>query len=514
MRYLIAFSITPVQVFINRARKLRDFYVGSKILSYLANIGFKTVKKEDRLYPSVQSESMPNKFVFSMEADNTEQIKKELKHIEQSIQDAWLELADITNVPKDNVDDYWNYSWAAVPYQNEGEYQAVHSKVQKLLAATKLKPRKIRKSQKGKKCPLCGENSVLLNKDFGKNGKKERLCGVCAIKRLLPERITENHPLHMLSDKYPSVTEIAMYKYIEKYNLSKEEIESLQEEASYGALKNNYGESPSNKEKYYALLAMDGDNVGNLVNKQTTPEEHLKLSQKLDCFNIKVEKLDCFNTDKREARLIYAGGDDVFAVLSLDKAIDTAKEIRELYMDNVTKEVGDTSISAAIIIVHHKEPLREAIQDAHNVLDEIAKKKANRNALAIRLKKRGGSDRDLFFKWDDKNPFDADETLFDSLEKIREALSEKEITSGLIYRLAQLKDAIKVKGIKHEQILKLFKYEVARSIGKEKSDKNAKRLAGLCLIETLDEKNEKEYVLNPEAAVIAHFLTSEKSEKV
>jgi CRISPR-associated protein Cmr2 len=524
MRYLIAFSITPVQVFINRARKLRDFYVGSKILSYLAKVGFDAINGE-RIYPLTKSESMPNKFVFFMEADNTERVKSELEHIEQSIQNAWLELADITNVPRGNVDDYWNYSWAAVPYQNEGEYQTAHSKAQKLLAATKLKPRKIRKSQKGAKCPLCGENSILPNKDFG-NKKEEKLCGVCAIKRLLPEvSIPKKHKLHKsLSNlEYPSAIEISAYKYIEhverviKRSLNKDERNDLDEKLDDAEIKQKYGRLPSNKERYYALLTMDGDNMGNVVNSKTKPSEHQKLAEKLNKFTESIEKLIEESTGSI-GRLIYAGGDDIFVALPLEMAIETAKAIRELYMKEVANTISredelKTTISAAVVIAHHKEPLREVIRDTHFVLDEIAKKKTGRDALAIRLKKRGGSDRDLFFKWDAENPFNQNETLFDSLEKIREALSEKEMTSGLIYRLAQLKDAIEVKEIKREQILKLFEYEVARSIRKEKSDENAKRLAGLCLVETINEKNEKECVFNPEAAVIAHFLAPEKSNK-
>ncbi|MDR2080639.1 MAG: type III-B CRISPR-associated protein Cas10/Cmr2 [Campylobacteraceae bacterium] len=511
MRYLVVFSITPVQAFIGRARKLRDFYVSSKILSYLASAGFNAVNGK-KVYPSAQSKSIPNKFVFSIEADKEEQVKSELERIEQSIQNAWLELADITNVPRCRVNDYWNYSWAAVPYKDEKEYKQAHSKVQKLLAAIKLKPRKIRKSQTGKKCPLCGENSVW-REDFGAN-KDEKLCGVCAIKRLLPEKITKNHQLYSIfSDKYPSVTEIAMHRYIGKYGLINEyEIESLQEETKYNELKNKYGKSPSNKEKYYALLAMDGDKMGDLVNKKTTPDEHLGLSQKLDSFNGEVEKIDCFDKRKGNAKLIYTGGDDIFAVLPLENAISIAKEIRELYMKKVVKDEPTTTISAAIVIAHHKEPLREVIQDTHRVLDKIAKEKAGRDALAIRLKKRSGGDRDLFFQWKATNPFKPDETLFDSLLKIKEALSESALTSSLIYRLAQLKDAIGVQGIKSEQILKLFEYEVAHSIGEENVKENAKRLAGLCLAQAFNQQGElKEF--NPEAVAIAHFLANDNDDK-
>ncbi|MDR0407676.1 MAG: type III-B CRISPR-associated protein Cas10/Cmr2, partial [Campylobacteraceae bacterium] len=392
MKYLVVFSITPVQAFIARARKLRDFYAGSKILSYLASVGFNAIKGE-KLYPSADSNSMPNKFVFSIDAEDTKQVKSEMGRIEEVIKNAWLELADITGVSKNCVDDYWNYSWAAVPYKKN--YKEAHSKVQKLLAAMKLKPHKIRKSQAGEKCHLCGENSVWKEFDADKKDKREKLCGVCTIKRDLPDlktSIPKNHQLLNLLSKpeYSSTTKISAHKFIKKYNLDKDEIAKLNDTNSDGR-----GNSLPNKERYYALLAMDGDKMGDLVNTKITSEEHLELSKKLDSFDRKVENLSCF---KGTAKLIYAGGDDVFAILPLEEAIAIAKEIRELYTDIVAKEEKTTSISAAIVIAHHKEPLREVIRDTHEVLDTIAKEKAGRDALAIRLKKRGGGDRDLFFK--------------------------------------------------------------------------------------------------------------------
>ncbi|MDR1912836.1 MAG: type III-B CRISPR-associated protein Cas10/Cmr2 [Helicobacteraceae bacterium] len=492
MRYLVVFSITPVQAFIAKARKLRDFYVSSRILSYLASVGFDSVK--ERLYPSANSASVPNKFVFTIDVNSVEEVKNEMAKIEAKIQDEWLKLADIAKVPRDIVDDYWQYSWAAVLYK-DGEYKNAHSKVQSLLAATKLKPRKIRKTQKGEKCPLCGENTVWHN-DFGTD-KKEKLCGVCAIKRKLPEvSIPVDHKLRseLANIKFDSTTRISAYKYIEANGLS-EEVDKLHE--------GNDDKLP-NKQRYYALLLMDGDKMGDLVNTKSDHKEHLALSEKLDQFCEKIKKIEI---SKYAGELIYAGGDDVCAILSLDCAIETARKIRDSYEDIVTKtetsesDKKPTSISAAILIAHHKEPLREVIRDAHKLLDSVAKEKAGRDALAIKLKKRSGGDRELYFKWDADNNKFVGEKLFDSLNEVKNALFDNTLSSSLVYRLAQLKEAISVEGITDKQILKLFEYEVAHSIGKENAEINAKRLAGICFAGGS---------FNPEAAVIARFLAPEK----
>jgi len=495
--YLAVFSITPVQSFISHARKLRDFYVGSKILSHLAKTGLlKALGDEvagNEVYPSKESDSVPNKFVFTLDANEAQEVITKMKLIEGAVQDEWLYLAGFVGVPHDLIDDYWQYSWAAVPL-NGADYSQIHSKVQALLAATKLKPNRIRKPQRGKKCPLCGENSVWKT-ITDSSEKKEDLCGVCAIKRLLPQKsIPKNHPLYELTqqENFPITTELAAHRYIAENKLSEDDIQKLHEDDDSRL---------PNKQKYYALLIMDGDRMGDLVNTKTTPEEHRKLADDLEHFTKSIpHKFD------NGGRLIYAGGDDVCAVMPLDGALDEAENIRESYKKFIYDGTRGT-ISAALIITHHKEPLREVIRDAHTALDEIAKDKADRDALVIRLKKRSGGDRDVCFKWDAPNEFFKTETLFESFKIISALVAEKDITTNLIYRLSTLKPALfdgKGKQLLDDaKTLKMFVYETSHSFPKTVDIENtAKRLAGLCISKT--GKGGIEF--NAEAPVIAHFL--------
>jgi CRISPR-associated protein Cmr2 len=502
MNYLAVFSITPVQGYINRARKLRDLYAGSKILSFLASVGLKVAinKGGKAVYPpDTKSSSVPNKFVFTIDAENTGVVKEVMGRIEETIHAEWLALAEITGVPSNLIDDYWQYSWAALPWnKDKGDYPKTHSKLQGLLAATKLKPNRIRKSQAGEKCPLCGENQVWreLKDNFGRT---EKLCGVCAIKRLLPEsKIPEKHDLYDLSNQknFPITTDLAAHRYIRDNGLTQEDIERLHNERD---------NKLPNIQKYYAVLLMDGDYMGDLVNKKKSPEEHSELSKTLDDFTANLRHLIA-----KPGRLIYAGGDDVLAVLPLDSALETAKTIRESYIKKVrdrdhAQDKKHISISAALLIVHHKEPLREAIRDAHHVLDAISKEKADRDALTIRLRKRSGGDRDMYFKWDAQNIFLQKETLLESFEHIKTELSNQHITSGLVYRLSQLKDAVLAEGINREQIVKMFAYEVNHSLSHTiDMEVTVRRLAGLSM--TIDQE-QKISDFNPEVPVIAHFLS-------
>jgi CRISPR-associated protein Cmr2 len=486
MTYLAAFSITPVQAYILRARKLRDLYAGSKILSFLAGTGLKAAleARGEAVYPTPGSGSVPNKFVFTLEAEDAGALKSCMGKIEHAIQAGWLGLAEITGVPADLIDDYWQYSWAALPWDGK-DYPKTHSKLQGLLAAAKLKPNRIRKPQQGEKCPLCGENQVW--KALTAFEKPEKLCGPCAVKRLVPEsRLPREHDLYALAvqKNFPVTTELAAHKYIADNHLGAEAINRLHNE--------NDGEIP-NIQKYYAILLMDGDKMGDLVNSKKDPGEHRDLSETLDRFTGSIRIAE-------PGRLIYAGGDDVCAVLPLDTALATAKTIRE----NYKKIVGGT-ISAALLIVHHKEPLREAIRDSHTILDSISKEKAGRDAFTILLRKRSGGDRDIHFKWDAENPFLQTETLLRSFEQITAEISGKTITSSLVYSLGQLKDAILVDGITALQIVQMFAYEVKHSFPHTAdTELTARRLAGLCLP---GKAGGGTAAFNPEAPVIAHFLS-------
>ena len=251
---------------------------------------------------------------------------------------------------------------------------------------------------------------------------------------------------------------------------------------------------------------------------------------------------------KNNGRLIYAGGDDVCAILPLTTAFCAADEIRNIYqlsygevtengsvactrpsskMSKIVMHLGHSenqcktkiSLSGAIIITHHKQPLKEVVQAAHAVLDGVAKDKSGRNSLAIRLMKRSGGIRDVWFNWEEENIF-ADEV--DGKRKtVRESFLDviknagNKLTPSLLYKIENLKESFEplVNDIESnkELIERLFEYEIAHSIYSRKQDASkanilAKDLAGICIKvrNVCNNKNGNWY--NPEAAIIANFM--------
>lgn len=161
---LVVFSITPVQDFIAKARKLRDYWTGSVLLSYLSFTGISTVMDnlgpDHIVYPSLQNQPLvddyikenyridgkflqekgelkdllkntkgiaafPNKFIFLCSHDKVKEITQEITN---SIQDKWIEIASgvkefihkkteatekFSELWDIQIEDFWKVSWAS-----------------------------------------------------------------------------------------------------------------------------------------------------------------------------------------------------------------------------------------------------------------------------------------------------------------------------------------------------------------------------------------------------------------
>lgn len=513
-------------------------------------------------------------------------------------------------------------------------YGATHSLIQSLLAASKFKPARIRKAQHGEKCPLCGEHEVLHDfsqpgktganeykaavqlfwqrarekensaGSYAQVGKNERICALCTIKRFLPRVLQQkDHQEELLAtvltgaEKFPATTELAAKRYLQKLTnkvtitsddypqlidaLHESELDGLDDDGSSAmhtiiAQGREKGVTYTDRDKYYALLLMDGDKMGDLINGKTLtatwgdtihPELRAKFAE--EKFHpgsplrpiLKQKRIlnpalhaaisDSLNSfarygvapviDRLGGKLIYAGGDDVCTILPLDAAMEAAETIRKTYslgfvrytsegaveMDTVDQEstgkmgmhlgcAEGISISGAIVIAHHKAPLREVLRDAHFVLLDLAKNKAGRNALAIRLNKRSGGARDLWFKWNAQNIFRSQsEPLLTSFAMLMQGVTDDFLGGSLLYRLAELKGALlplvqkpEELHINKEKIIRLIEYEIGHS-GKGSREERmaqkrlfAERLAGILIRHAANEPD----WFNPESAIIANFL--------
>lgn len=134
---------------------------------------------------------------------------------------------------------------------------------------------------------------------------------------------------------------------------------------------------------FYAILMMDGDSLGKHMS-DIKKQEHI--TRGLELFTKKVKDI-VYNNN---GFLIYAGGDDVLAILPLEDAIPCAAALRTHYLTCFDGKIVKTTLSGAIEFAHIKMPLTQVLKDAHALLDKVAKDETGRDALAIRVWKGGG----------------------------------------------------------------------------------------------------------------------------
>ncbi len=411
-------------------------------------------------------------------------------------------------------------------------------------------------------------------------GPTERLCAIAMLKRLA-YRVCENiedHPLRMMfknAEVFPSTTELAMYDWWQQVQTAASDQDAADKAQKLAGLlacfdwsknKSKVGaklaqwyhakdEPAASKKqpdvgkeqqaarsifdlhkvkdihKYYAVLLMDGDKMGELINGETldngetlgaswnnvlhpdlmerlngdfdkdykafwrlwqnkkrfiSPAVHAAISEALGDFSLlTVPRI----IDKHHGRLLYAGGDDVCAILPVSTAIDAAREIAESYNNGFIFEpvkgfasplastwepeigklglhlgTGDKiSISAGIMIAHHKKPLGSVIKRAHELLN-MAKNDGGRNAFVLELDKRSGGGRLFGAKWHDCQ---GESTILEHFLATASALKNSEqaaMSSSLAYRLSAFETGLQALMDKSpEQLVPFIAQQLDRS---------------------------------------------------
>jgi CRISPR-associated protein Cmr2 len=194
---------------------------------------------------------------------------------------------------------------------------------------------------------------------------------------------------------------------------------------------------------YYALFTADGDNMGDFIGgvhkeKVSTTE----VSRLLNQFAAEVPKV--VHDKDSNGRVIYAGGDDVLALLPLDSALSTADTLRRKYRDLFDKWINEknlrgrptirTSLSGSIVYAHHQAPLGAVLREGHSLLKNRAKKIDGKNALAMQHFHRGGPGLTFAAPWDHGGSSFADR-MSDLLKKL--SGEHKQVASRLFYELRE-----------------------------------------------------------------------------
>ncbi len=304
-------------------------------------------------------------------------------------------------------------------------------------------------------CYLCGEYPALAVdwKEFIDSLKKayriavgdKPICGVCLTKRLFPFYI--KHKLRTKIPAFPSTKDFAWAELKEKVQeapnkdrilhlvnlieentdrtdikkviadyFDPEEVKDMmanataEEKELFNDLTNeleklyDYFDKPKNS--YYAILMADGDNMGKWLGRDNslrgvdlTEGFHSKFSRAVSSFAQSVKKQE----DNLWLSVVYAGGDDVLAVMHPSKALGFADYAREEYSKLITNELNNLAnkptMSAGIVVAHEKENL-SFVLDAVRRAEKLAKD-SGRNRICVSVIKRSGSPRELVLRWEE-----------------------------------------------------------------------------------------------------------------
>ncbi|PIE00909.1 MAG: type III-B CRISPR-associated protein Cas10/Cmr2 [Acidobacteria bacterium] len=477
-----------------------------------------------------------------------------------------------------------------------------HQLAQSVLAASKVMRRPKAGGEQGEKCHQCGEFEVLhtepltgkaseykrhikrvwsqLADRFGSEVKNnERLCAHCALKRFFNRILDKNHILYKTfkqADSFPSTTEIALNSYFMREATDKKE----RKEVAQRVYEERTLPGMRNEDVYYAILMMDGDKMGDLVNGDTlastwksvlhpelvkrletegfnppfsrewkhlfsqknlnkrlvTPACHASISESLADFSLYGVAPIIQRDTQGSGRLIYAGGDDVCAVLPVQYALDVAQKIRAYYSqsfqfvnsadslpkgqpihsENWVPEPGKLSInlgkgdkisiSAGILICHHKENLSQMIERAHQLLDRKAKSEGGRNACAIELRKRAGGSRYIVKKWDDKALIRFDEVG----QYIADPQNLVGVSTSLVYRLEQFRPGIEaiLQQKNWNDLLRAF-----LSAQLERSELKEPEQACSLIMDLIEHTRGGQRAFDPEPLIIAAFMSKTQKQK-
>ncbi len=183
--------------------------------------------------------------------------------------------------------------------------------------------------------------------------------------------------------------------------------------------------------RFYALVLADGDRLGRLV-ARLGPRV---VGQALEAFTGEVPEI----VQAHDGVTVYAGGDDVLAMVPLNRGMACANALARAYASRFPN--GGATLSAGVVLSHVRLPLSGVLQEAHRLLDRVAKQDNGRNSLAVAVLKRSG----LYCQWvtswlralPEGGVVPAVDLLDGLTDAFRQVAAEPGLASSLLYRIRQ-----------------------------------------------------------------------------
>ena len=485
MKYLVSIAVGPVQDFIAAARKTRDLWYGSWLLSELsksAALKLCACPGTEMIFPppgadlAVKSDyTVVNKLLAIVEADSPIGVRAITAACEEAVRErllaAWSEAKaqamarlgpadisiniDLAEKQLSQITEFYA-AWELL----DGNYQKRREAVELRLAARKTL-RDFPAHQGGGEIPKSsidgGRESILR---FPKEDRRnqflvrhnEHLDAVGLLKRVGRARERRVH--------FESTLDVAARPYLarvinrhgqaafDNFNaflaqkgLAKSagyfyphESRQISNEALRDEVQGRVDQLKVGQPNppYYALLIGDGDSMGGTISKIQNADQHRVFSRALSDFAHDVPEI----LDQHGAQAVYAGGDDVIALLPLHTAIDCAHELNAAFgraVNGLPADLPRPTFSAGLAVAHALDPLTET-----RALAKSAEGKAKdyegaagrkKDALAIIVAPRSGSNVEAVGHW---------AVFLPKLRQIVGLYRQGELSPGLAHELRKL----------------------------------------------------------------------------
>ncbi len=186
---------------------------------------------------------------------------------------------------------------------------------------------------------------------------------------------------------------------------------------------------------YLVILSMDGDHMGKTLGAMQDADQHKLFSATLA--NFAREDVPRIVEKEHLGRVVYAGGDDVLALLPVQNALQVAEKLRSKFEEvvaanGIKNHKGErVTVSTGLAYVHHTHNLQDAVRAA-NGAQNLAKDKYGRNALGIEYLRRSGEPRSMGHNWQTNS-----NTTFNHIDILISAFSS-ELSRNLPHDVAQI----------------------------------------------------------------------------
>ncbi len=181
---------------------------------------------------------------------------------------------------------------------------------------------------------------------------------------------------------------------------------------------------------YYAILMADGDGMGAVIDAQRSFEQHRTLSAALNAFADRARAI----VEEHRGHAIYAGGDDVLALLPIHTVLACAAELEAAFTTALApwrSGDGGGTLSIGVALSHHVAPLDGALDMARHA-EKVAKQRPGKNGLAIVVHKRGGAPVTV------AGSFRRDGGVVDDLERLIWFCASDAVSAKAGYELGEL----------------------------------------------------------------------------